>query len=92
MEVPINKEREAESGWMRAAYILLFLIMLKFSIIAFVIVVIIHFAFTLFQKEETDGLKKFKAELTEYIFELINFLIGKNEIKPFPISEWPSKE
>ena len=52
--------------------------------------VVLHFALRLLTGEPNPELQKFGKSLSVYMAQIIQFASFNSELKPFPLSEWPS--
>lgn len=91
MEEVIRKEHiKTKSTWIRAVYILVF--WFAYSVAEFVLgaTVLFQFLFVLFTGEKNEKLLLLGQDLSQYIYQLNQFLTFNTDEKPFPFSDWPS--
>jgi len=75
----------------RLLYMLLFIICYNIAEIVVVAVVIFQFLHLLIFRERNENLLKFGAELSRYIYLVLQFLSFNSDDKPFPVGDWPKR-
>lgn len=75
----------------RLIYMLLFIIGYNIAEIVVVAVVIFQFLHLLVLRERNQNLLKFGAELSRYIYLVLQFLSFNSDEKPFPVGDWPKQ-
>ncbi len=78
--------------WIRLAYMIFFGVCLQLSRIILWPVVVIQVFLTLFTGSENQNLRKFGSSLSQFVFQVCQFLTFNSEEKPFPFSDWPTPE
>lgn len=73
----------------RLLYMLLFIICYNIAEIVLVAVVVIQLLHQLVLREPNQNLLNFSAELSRYIYLVLQFLCFNSDEKPFPMSDWP---
>ena len=90
---PITKQRISDrSIWVRALYALFFTIAYAVSETVLTLVIIFQFLAALITGRVNDVLLRFGANLTRYVYQILQFLTFNNETLPFPFSDWPDVE
>ncbi|MBL1321174.1 MAG: DUF4389 domain-containing protein [Methylophaga sp.] len=74
--------------WMRILYMLMFWIILYFVLMVTGVIIFIQVLFALITGSDNKHLRKFAADLTKYINQIILFLTYNEDRKPFPFAEW----
>ena len=91
----MNEEKQlthsATGLWERLAYMLLFTIGYSVAEIVFACVVVFQFLHLLVLRERNENLLKFGAELSRYIYLVLQFLSFNSDDKPFPVGDWPKE-
>lgn len=75
----------------RLIYMLLFTLSYSIAEIVFATVVIFQFLHLLILRERNENLLKFGAELSRYIYLVLQFLSFNADEKPFPVGDWPKQ-
>ena len=75
----------------RLIYMLLFIICYNIAEIVVVAVVIFQFLHLLILRERNENLLKFGAELSGYIYRVLQYLNFNSDEKPFPVGDWPTE-
>ena len=92
----MNKDLKAmvssKDKWVRALYMVLFLLI--FTVAKFIvwIVIAIQFLMTLFTNNAHKKTLDFSEHLNTYIHQILSFLTYNSEIKPYPFSPWPGEK
>ena len=93
MEEVVRKEHiHAKETWLRGVYILVF--WFAYSVAEFVLgaTVLFQFLFVLFSGEKNEKLLVLGQDLSQYIYQVMQYLTFNTDEKPFPFSDWPSVE
>ncbi len=78
------------SAWLRIAFMLIFALVLYLVIAPVILVLMLAQAiFTIVTGDDNDNLRKFGAALSQYIYQILQFLTFNSDEKPFPFSEFP---
>lgn len=72
----------------RLIYMLFFIICYNIAEIVVVAVVIFQFLHLLILRERNENLLNFGAELSRYIYVVLQFLSFNSDEKPFPVGDW----
>ena len=89
MHKDLKKMISAKETWLRALYMILFIII--FTVARFIvwIVIAIQFLMTLFTGKLHYKTLDFSSRLNAYIYQMLEFLTYNSETKPYPFSAWP---
>lgn len=92
----MNDEMKARltSGdvWMRALYMIFFAIAYSVAEVLIVLTVIFQFLNILFTGNANLPLLRFGRNLSEYVFQVVQFETFNTEERPFPFTDWPDQE
>ncbi len=75
--------------WLRFVFMFLFAVIASVASYVIMILIIIQFLFALFTGNSEERLQAFGSSLSQYIFQILNFLTYNSDDKPFPFSDWP---
>lgn len=90
---PLTKERLSDrSIWVRGLYALFFGLAYTVSETVLTLVIIFQFLAALITGRVNDALLRFGANLTQYVYQILQFVTFNNETLPFPFSDWPDVE
>lgn len=78
--------------WFRLLYMILFALCLQVASVVMWVLVMLQFIFALLTGQDNEKLRAFGKSLSEYIYDVLQFLTYNDEEKPFPFSDWPSTE
>ena len=89
----MNEERQMSSPTTglgeRLIYMLLFIICYNIAEIVVAAVVIFQYLHLLILRERNENLLLFGAELSRYIYQVLQFLNFNAHERPFPVGSWP---
>lgn len=92
----MNKDLKAmvssKEKWLRALYMLLFLVIFTIAKCIVWIVIAIQFLMTLFTNNVHKKTLDFSEHLNTYIHQTLSFLTYNSETKPYPFSPWPGEK
>jgi hypothetical protein len=84
----LKKNLQDGNQWMRILYMLLFWIVLYFVLMVTGLIIFVQVLFALITGSDNKNLRKFAADLTKYINQIILFLTYNDDRKPFPFAAW----
>ena len=84
----LKKNLQDTNQWMRIFYMIMFWIVLCFALMVTGVIIFIQVLFALITGSDNKNLRKFSADLTQYINQIILFLTYNEDRKPFPFAEW----
>ena len=84
----LKQNLQDSNQWMRILYMVLFWIVLYFVLMVTGVIIFIQVLFALITGSDNENLRKFAADLTKYINQIILFLTYNDDRKPFPFAEW----
>lgn len=89
MNPELKKNLSSADHWLRALYVILFLIFAKIAGFLITVVAIAQIIYSLVTGELNRRLLCFGDTLAQYLLAVFNFMVGKAEDKPFPFADWP---
>ena len=84
----LKQNLQNPNQWLRIVYMLLFWIILYFVMMVTGALILIQILFALITGSDNKNLRKFAADLTKYINQIILFLTYNENRKPFPFAAW----
>mgnify|MGYP000506398904 CR=1 FL=1 len=88
----VKQNLQDTNQWIRILYMVLFWIVLYFSIMVTGVLVFIQVLFSLVTGSDNKNLREFSAGLTKYINQILLFVTYNEERKPFPFAAWGELE
>jgi len=88
----VKQNLQNTNQWIRILYMVLFWIVLYFSMVVTGVLIFIQVLFALITGEDNKNLRQFSAALTQYINQIILFLTYNDNRKPFPFAAWGEVE
>lgn len=86
----LKKEVFAREKWLRALFMVIFLIINYFAQMLVWLIALFQFLLVLFTGKTNTRLMHFGQSLSKYVMEMIRYLTYNTETKPFPFNEWPA--
>ncbi|NOX49209.1 MAG: DUF4389 domain-containing protein [Gammaproteobacteria bacterium] len=88
-----TKDRMTDRGiWIRALYAVFFAITYPLAKTIIMLVVIFQFIAALISGSVNEALLRLGANLSTYVYQVLQFLTFNDETLPFPFSDWPDQE
>jgi hypothetical protein len=84
----LKQNLQDSNQWLRILYMVLFWVILYFVLMVTAVIIFIQVLFALITGSDNKNLRKFGADLTKYINQIILFLTYNEDRKPFPFAEW----
>ncbi|MDD9821333.1 MAG: DUF4389 domain-containing protein [Gammaproteobacteria bacterium] len=92
-ETESTRPREARRAtWMRLLFVLLFALFYMVAEVVALVVVAVQFGCVLIGGARNPNLLAFSANLSEYMYRILRFVMFNSEQKPFPFADWPAAE
>jgi len=96
MTIEVNLTKPESDGekvggssiWIRGLYMLLFFVVARLAEFVVEIVAIIQFVLKAATKNTNDNLTKFGHQLSQYLYDIVQFQSFNSEEKPFPFKPW----
>lgn len=82
----------SEAFWLRLAFMMLSLLLLKIAAPILVLLVVGQFLYRLFNGSSHLAILKFSNSLGRFILHSYRFLSYQTESKPFPFNDWPEAQ
>jgi len=79
------------SIWIRGLYMLLFILIARIAELVVGLVTIVQFILKAATNNTNDNLTVFGQQLSQYMYDIIQFQTFNSEEKPFPFKSWPHK-
>lgn len=85
----IKHNLTAPDHWLRALFMVLFVILLEVAGVVMLATIVLQFLFAIISGGPNENLRQLGSQIASYIYQVLQFLIYNTEEKPFPFSEWP---
>ena len=86
----IKQSIESDAFWLRTLFIVLFSIVYRIIDVVVLFLVLVQWGFTLTTGQVNPALSQFSEGLACYIAQIVQYVTGCSETKPFPFTEWPT--
>jgi hypothetical protein len=88
----IKQSIESDAFWVRTLFIILYSIVYRILDMVVLFLVIVQWGFTLATGSVNPALSQFSGGLACYISQIVEYVTGHSETKPFPFADWPTLE
>lgn len=78
--------------WARVLYMLLFVIAYAVAEVLLTVVVVFQFIAALVTGRINESLHRFGANLSTYVYQILQFATFNDERLPYPFSDWPDEK
>ena len=86
----IKQSIKSDAFWLRTLFIIVFSVVYRILDVVVLFVVIVQWGFTLVTGQVNPALDQFSASLSTYIAQIVRYISGNSETKPFPFTDWPN--
>lgn len=76
--------------WMRLLFIVILYALYGVARVVLFFIVVFQFLATLFTGSTNERLLVFGKQLSEYIYQLVQYLTYTSDDKPYPFTDWPA--
>jgi hypothetical protein len=87
-----NQPASIRPRWLRALYLVFFLIAFGFGQSVLCIITFVQFIWLLATGQPNAILRRFGASLAHWFADVVRFLTCASDDKPFPWKDWPAAE
>ncbi len=87
--LPPSDHSLTSERFLRLAFMLLFWFILCVAGYIMAISIVVLCLFSLFASAPQERLREFAHSLSQYIYQILQFLTYNSERKPFPFADWP---
>jgi hypothetical protein len=91
MDEALKDRLTSRDLWMRALFMILFVIAYSIAEILITVTVIVQFLIILFTGSANELLIRFGNNLSTYVYQIIRFETFNTEERPFPFMDWPDE-
>ncbi len=92
MSTDVKENIKARETWLRGLHIVIFAVIYSIAEIVVAAVVLFQFLSTLFTGRKNDRLLEFGDNLSNFIYQILEYLTFNTDHKPFPFDEWPGSQ
>lgn len=86
----IKQSIESDAFWVKTLFIILFSVVYRVLDVVVLFLVLVQWGFSLVTGQVNPALSEFSAGLACYIGQIIQYVTGNTETKPFPFTDWPT--
>ena len=86
----IKQSIESDAFWIRTLFIIFFSIVYRILDVVVLFLVLVQWGFSLMTGQVNPALNQFSAGLSCYIAQIVRYVTGNSENKPFPFTDWPT--
>ena len=92
MEEEMKQRLTRRDIWVRAIFMVIFVIAYSIAELILAVVVLAQFFIVLFTGQANRNLLQFGSNLSAYVFQVFRFQTFNSETQPFPFADWPREE
>jgi|FLOH01.1.fsa_nt_gi hypothetical protein len=82
----------SDAFWLKTLYIIGFFIVYRVLDLVLLLITLVQWVFRLVSGEPNASLTEFGQALGEYVKQIIHYLSGASDEKPFPFQDWPNSK
>lgn len=86
----IKQNIESDAFWVRTVFTIGFFLVYGLLDVVVIFLMLVQWGFTLVTGQVNPALNQFSAGLALYLAQIIKYVTGNSELKPFPFSDWPT--
>ena len=86
----IKQSIESDAFWLRTLFIIMFSIIYRVLDVVVLFLVLVQWGFSLTTGQVNPALGQFSEGLADYIAQIVRYVTGNTETKPFPFTDWPT--
>ena len=87
----VKENIKSRNTWMRALYMLLFVIVYSIAEIVVLAVMLLQLAIVLFTGGTNPQLLRLGQDLSSFVYQIFRFLTFNSDDKPYPFGDWPDQ-
>ena len=81
---------ESDAFWIKTVFIIMFSVIYRILDLVVLFLVVVQWGFTLVTGQKNPALGQFSDSLATYIAQIVRYVTGNDEAKPFPFTDWPA--
>lgn len=81
----------SDAFWLKTLYTVGFFLVYRVLDILLLLVTLVQWVFTLLTGSPNTALAEFGASLGVYVQQIVHYLTGSSDEKPFPFQDWPQR-
>jgi hypothetical protein len=85
----VKENIQDKQSWLKGFFLLVFIVIAEVSKWVAFCLVVFQFIHVLLTRKPNKHLQDFGASLSQYIYQMMQYLTFNSEAKPFPFAEWP---
>lgn len=86
----IKQNIESDAFWVRTVFTIGFFLVYGLLDVVVIFLMLVQWGFTLVTGQVNPALNQFSAGLALYLAQIVKYVTGNSELKPFPFSDWPT--
>lgn len=80
----------SDAFWLRTLYVIGFFLVYRVLDLLLLLITVVQWFFTLFAGKPNNELAEFGGSLGIYVQQIVHYLSGNSDEKPFPFQDWPA--
>ena len=86
----IKQNIESDAFWVRTLFTVGFFLVYGLLDVVIIFLMLVQWGFTLVTGQVNPALNQFSAGLALYIAQIVKYVTGNSELKPFAVTDWPT--
>lgn len=82
----------SDAFWLRTLFVVLFFLVYRVIDLILLLLTIVQWLFRLLSGEPNEALQQFGSSLGIYVQQIIHYLTGVSDEKPYPFKDWPDSK
>jgi len=88
-EVTVKENISSKQTWLRGLFIVIFAVIYSITEIVIWFVVLFQFIAVLFTGQSNARLLSFGAQLSRFVYQILQYITYNSDERPFPFAPWP---
>lgn len=82
----------SDAFWLRTLFVVLFFLVYRVIDLILLLLTVVQWLFRLLSGEPNEALQQFGNSLGIYVQQIIHYLTGASDEKPYPFKDWPDSK
>lgn len=86
----LKQSIESDAFWVKTLFIIMFSVVYRILDVVVLFLVVVQWGFTLVTGQANPALSQFSDGLATYVAQIVRYVTGNADTKPFPFTDWPT--
>jgi hypothetical protein len=88
----LKKSMVSDAFWLKTLYLVGFFVVYRVLDLVLLLLTVAQWAFQLISGEPNHALRDFGSSLGKYLAQVVHYLSGASDDKPYPFQDWPDAD